>query len=224
MARSYAISTYNPANKGNNMAKKDDGVVNIHGKEYLTVARRINDFRAKHPDYGVHTEILSINEVTVVCRATITDASGRQVSSGIAEEHRKASKINSTSATENCETSAVGRALAFFGMAGTEIASADEVAGAIAQQGNGNTDHDFLVTHANAVRENLEEIYQIKAAIANDDIISAAGYYADMSRDVVTALWRAPTKGGIWTTAERKLMQADGELTRCIKKMKEQAA
>ena len=206
------------------MAKKDDGVVNIHGKEYLTVARRINDFRAKHPDYGVHTEILSIDEVTVVCRATITDASGRQVSSGIAEEHRKASKINSTSATENCETSAVGRALAFFGMAGTEIASADEVAGAISQQGNTNTDHDFLVTHANAVRENLEEIYQIKAAIANDDIISAAGYYADMSRDVVNALWRAPTKGGIWTTAERKLMQADGELTRCIRKMKEQAA
>jgi len=211
------------------MAKKDNGVVNIHGKEYLTVARRINDFRAAHPDYGVHTEILSIDEATVVCRAIITDANGRQVSSGIAEEHRRASKINQTSATENCETSAVGRALAFFGMAGTEIASADEVAGAIAQQNNGNEEHDFvnvnnLVAHANAVRENLEEIYQIKAAIANDDLMTAAGYYADMDRDVVTALWRAPTKGGIWTTAERKLMQADGDLARCIKKMKEEAA
>jgi len=211
------------------MSKKDDGVVRIHGKEYLTVARRINDFRAAHPDYGVHTEILSIDESTVVCRAVITDANGRQVSSGIAEEHRRASKINQTSATENCETSAVGRALAFFGMAGTEIASADEVAGAIAQQNNGNEEHDFvnvnnLVAHANAVRENLEEIYQIKAAIANDDLMTAAGYYADMDRDVGTGLWRAPSKGGIWTTAERKLMQADGDLARCIKKIKEEAA
>ena len=211
------------------MAKKDNGVVNIHGKEYLTVARRINDFRAAHPDYGVHTEILSIDEATVVCRAIITDANGRQVSSGIAEEHRRASKINQTSATENCETSAVGRALAFFGMAGTEIASADEVAGAIAQQNNGNEEHDFvnvnnLVAHANAVRENLEEIYQIKAAIANDDLMTAAGYYADMERGVVEALWRAPSKGGIWSTAERRLMQADGDLTKCIKKMKEEAA
>ena len=34
------------------MSKKDDGVVRIHGKEYLTVARRINDFRSTHPDYG----------------------------------------------------------------------------------------------------------------------------------------------------------------------------
>jgi len=210
------------------MSKKDDGVVRIHGKEYLTVARRINDFRAAHPDYGVHTEILSIDESTVVCRATITDANGRQVSSGIAEEHRRASKINQTSATENCETSAVGRALAFFGMAGTEIASADEVAGAISQQNAQQNDqveeHDFLVSHSNAVRENLEEIYQIKAAIANEDIMTAAGYYADMDRDVVTALWRAPSKGGIWTTAERKLMQADGDLAKCIKKMKEEAA
>ena len=206
------------------MSKKDDGVVNIHGKAYLTVARRINDFREQHPDYGVHTEILSIDESTVVCRATITDPNGRQVSSGIAEEHRRASKINQTSATENCETSAVGRALAFFGMAGTEIASADEVAGAIAQQNGGSEEHDFLVAHANAVRENLEEIYQIKAAIANDDLMTAAGYYADMDRDVVAALWRAPSKGGIWTTAERKLMQADGDLAKCIKKMKEEAA
>lgn len=203
---------------------KDSGVVKIHGKEYLTVARRISDFRNEHPAYGIHTEILSIDTDTVVCRATITDEGGRQVSSGIAEEHRRASKINQTSATENCETSAVGRALAFFGLAGTEIASADEVAGAISQQNSGGEEYDFLVTHANAVRENLEEIYQIKTAIANDELMTAAEYYADMSREVVTALWRAPTKGGVWTTAERKLMQADGDLTKCIKKMKEQAA
>ena len=203
---------------------KDDGVVRIHGKEYLTVARRINDFRAKHPDYGVHTEILSIDSETVVCRAVITDADGRQLSSGIAEERRNASKINQTSATENCETSAVGRALAFLGMAGTEIASADEVAGAIAQQKDGSEEMQFLISHSNAVRENIEEVYRIKECIANDDLDGAAGYYADMDRDVQVALWRAPSKGGVWTTAERKLMSAEGDLAKLIAQKKKEVA
>lgn len=204
--------------------KKDDGVVRIHGKEYLTVARRINDFRSAHPDYGIHTEILSIDENTVVCRAVITDAEGRQLSSGIAEERRSASKINQTSATENCETSAVGRALAFFGMAGTEIASADEVAGAIAQQKDESEEMQFLISHSNAVRENIEEVYRIKECIANDDLDGAAGYYADMDRDVQVALWRAPSKGGVWTTAERKLMSADGDLAKLIAQKKKEVA
>lgn len=196
---------------------KDTGVVKIHGKEYLTVARRINDFREKHPDYGVHTEILSIDESTVVCRATITDSNGRQVSSGIAEEHRRASKINQTSATENCETSAVGRALAFLGMAGTEIASADEVAGAIAQQNAPQT--DWLAGHNKALQENFWDVAEIKQAIRDDDLMTAAGLLADMSEEVMTALWVAPTKGGIWTTAERDLMKGDiAKIVSTIKK------
>jgi hypothetical protein len=56
------------------------------------------------------------------------------VAVGHAEENRQASTINKTSALENCETSAYGRALAAFGFAGTEFASADEVAQAISQQ------------------------------------------------------------------------------------------
>lgn len=199
------------------MSKKDDGVVRIHGKEYLTVARRINDFRAAHPDYGVHTEILSIDENTVVCRAVITDAEGRQLSSGIAEEHRRASKINQTSATENCETSAVGRALAFLGMAGTEIASADEVAGAIAQQNA--PQNDWLLDHNRALNENFWDVAEIKQAIRDDDLMTAAGLLADMSEEVMTALWVAPTKGGVWTTAERDLMKGDiAKIVSTIKK------
>ena len=49
-----------------------------------------------------------------------------------AEENRSFGKINKTSALENAETSAVGRALAFLGLGGSEIASADEVSTAIA--------------------------------------------------------------------------------------------
>jgi hypothetical protein len=200
---------------------KDDGVVNIHGKQYYTVARRINDFRQAHPEYGVHTEILSIDDATVVCRAVITDADGRQVSSGIAEEHRRASKINSTSAVENCETSAVGRALAFFGMAGTEIASADEVAGAISQQKQNEVD-EGLMAHAVAVRENLDEIHMMKTAMQEEDYMTAAGIFMDWDEDTLQALRRAPSKGGVWTTAEVALLKADGAVGKCVSTIKKQ--
>ena len=136
---------------------KDDGVVNIHGKQYLTVARRINDFRQAHPEYGVHTEILSIDDATVVCRAVITDGEGRQISSGIAEEHRRASKINSTSAVENCETSAVGRALAFSVWQARRLTRRSLKSG---QNINLHSEQQLTVTwliHAVAARENLDE-------------------------------------------------------------------
>ena len=200
---------------------KDDGVVNIHGKQYYTVARRISDFRQAHPEYGVHTEILSIDDATVVCRAVITDEAGRQISSGIAEEHRRASKINSTSAVENCETSAVGRALAFFGMAGTEIASADEVAGAINQQRQNEVD-EGLMAHAVAVRENLDEIHMMKTAMQEEDYMTAAGIFMDWDEDTLQALRRAPSKGGVWTTAEVALLKADGAVGKCVSTIKKQ--
>ena len=205
---------------------KDDGVVNIHGKKYLTVARRINDFREAHPDYGVCTEVLSIDDATVVCRAVITDANGRQVSSGIAEESRTSSRINQTSAVENCETSAVGRALAFFGMAGTEIASADEVAGAINQQRQNEVD-EALMAHAVAVRENFEQIYQLKDLVSEHreggpDYMTAAGIVMDWNEETMQALRRAPSKGGVWTTAEVALLKADGAVGKCVATIKKQ--
>lgn len=107
--------------------------VNIHGKEYETVASRVQRFRETYKqDYGIITEIVSVDDERVVMKASIgigTDV----IATGYAEERRDASSINKTSALENCETSAIGRALAAFGMAGTEYATADEVAQAISQ-------------------------------------------------------------------------------------------
>ncbi len=111
--------------------------VTIHNKEYITVAERIAVFREEHPDWTILTEIVSANEDRVVMKAAISDHE-RILATGYAEEVRASSQINRTSALENCETSAVGRALAFLGLAGTEIASADEVASAIRQQSSMN--------------------------------------------------------------------------------------
>jgi len=112
----------------------NSGIVSIHGKLYLTVASRINTFRTDHPDWTIATEVISVDDERVVMKAAIATPSGQVISTGYAEEVRSASAINRTSALENAETSAVGRALAFYGLAGTEIASADEVANAIKQQ------------------------------------------------------------------------------------------
>ena len=81
-----------------------------------------------------------------------------------------------------------------------------------------------LIAHMSAARESIEEVYRIKECIANGDLQGAAGWYADMDRDTQVALWRAPSKGGIWTTEERKLMSADGELAKLIAAMKKQEA
>ena len=110
----------------------DTGYVNIHGKQYKTVAARINDLRETFgPGYGLLTDIVYADEVVVRMKATIVNPDGFIVATGHAEEYRESSKINKTSALENAETSAIGRALAAFGLGGTEFASADEVARAI---------------------------------------------------------------------------------------------
>lgn len=126
------------------MSKKDDGVVRIHGKEYLTVARRVSDFRLAHPEHGLTTAVVLRDAECVVMQATITDPAGRVIATGHAEEYRKSSQINRTSALENAETSAIGRALAAFGIGGTEFASANEVENAIHQQGQGHSQADAV--------------------------------------------------------------------------------
>jgi len=109
------------------------GIVMIHGREYKTVALRILEFTTgeKFSGHRIETEILTSNDKMVLIRATIRDAGGEIASTGHAEEFRDANQINRHSAVENCETSAVGRALSFLGLGGSEIASADEISNAI---------------------------------------------------------------------------------------------
>ena len=112
------------------------GIVNIRGKEYQTVALRVQKFREAHPDWELSTEIIEANEKLVIMQARIYNTDGKCIATGHAEEFRTASQINCTSALENAETSAIGRALAAAGWGGTEFASANEVQNAIHQQSN----------------------------------------------------------------------------------------
>ena len=119
------------------MATPDNsGIVNIHGKQYETVALRVKKFREKYSGYRLLTEIVSRDDECVVMRAAIANEQGEVLATGHSEEYRHTSQINKTSALENAETSAIGRALAALGLGGTEFATADEVANAIQQQGS----------------------------------------------------------------------------------------
>jgi len=145
------------------------GKVNIRGKEYLTVAYRVKQFRVDHPDWQIHTDIIHMDDDRVVVRAEICDSAGVTVASGHAEEKRSASQINQTSALENCESSAVGRALAFAGYGGSEIASADEVQNAIYQQENKTSPRVEKMTNAVMACGSLEELKVVWGAMNEAD-------------------------------------------------------
>jgi len=135
------------------------GVVNIRGKEYQTVALRVQKFREAHPDWELSTEIIKADDVVVIMQARIYNAEGKCISTGHAEEFRTSSQINSTSALENAETSAIGRALAAAGWGGTEFASANEVQNAIHQQAPNKVQINTFVKKI----EESENVEQLKA-------------------------------------------------------------
>jgi hypothetical protein len=145
-----------------------DGIVttNIKGKEYAAVNGRINAFRRLYPQGFISTEILSMDAGVVVMKATCGYYENGQsvvLGTGMAYEREGSSNINKTSYIENCETSAVGRAL---GMAGigvtTAVASSEEVQNASLQQEELENDVDpqkrvALIDEINAMMKDYDQ-------------------------------------------------------------------
>ena len=110
---------------------------NIRGKQYVEVNERIKYFRQedKYNNWTISTDFPVLDSEQCVCKAYIINTDDRVVATGHAHEERASSHINKTSYVENCETSAIGRALAMMGIGiDTSIASANEVTDAIAKQ------------------------------------------------------------------------------------------
>jgi hypothetical protein len=118
---------------------------NIRGKQYVEVNERIKFFRQEdqYKDWTIMSEFTVLDSEQCVCKTTIADATGRVIATGHAHEVQGASNINKTSYVENCETSAIGRALAMLGIGiDTSIASANEVQDAIAKQESSDVQKD----------------------------------------------------------------------------------
>jgi len=184
--------------------------VNIHGKEYHTVAERVHAFRETAPDLTIETEIVRWEGDDVVVKASISD-NGKLIATGLAHEVRGSTNINKTSHVENCETSAIGRALAAFGLAGTEYATADEVANAIAQQQEKEIQsriNELLIENTQTILKYAESVLAIKAGIALKDYSTASEEWFSLTDEDKTILWKAPSKGGVFTTEEREIMKS----------------
>ena len=105
-------------------------------EDYETVASRITKLYTLHPDARIITQNLTTEldraANTWVVRAEIYLSSEDQASqlvksTGMAFEIDGAGMANKTSALENCETSAIGRALANMGLSGDQRASREEM-------------------------------------------------------------------------------------------------
>jgi hypothetical protein len=88
-------------------------------EDYETVEERLVKFWKDHPDGQIHTKVLEHTASRFIVEASIyrTEADARPWTTGLAEETIQGRGVNATSALENCETSAIGRALANAGYA-----------------------------------------------------------------------------------------------------------
>ena len=128
--------TFDDIQRANTQLRTTD----IKGKSYTEVNQRIKAFRMLYPMGSIETTLVSNEDGVCVMFARVgyydpETGAHRTLGTGTAYEKETSSYINKTSYIENCETSAVGRAL---GMAGfgidTSVASFEEVANAQANQ------------------------------------------------------------------------------------------
>lgn len=127
--------------KANNTIK----TTNVQGKDYAEVNQRIKAFRSLCPGGAILTEMLSCENGVCIFKATVCDEDMRVLGTGTAYEKEGSSFINKTSYIENCETSAVGRALGMCGFGiDTSIASSEEVQNAILNQPPKGPPRDLL--------------------------------------------------------------------------------
>lgn len=114
-------------------------MIDLKGKDYAMVPERVTAFRKLFPEGFIKTEIISHDGTTVVMQAVAgyyENGVPIILGSGLAQEVRGYGMVNKTSYIENCETSAVGRALGMIGLGinGGGICSAEELANAVTAQ------------------------------------------------------------------------------------------
>ena len=133
--------------------KANEGLkaIDVKGKRYVMVNEKVKAFRQLYPEGFIRTDLLSLEDGVAVMQAKagcFVDGQERILGTGLAFERQDSSYINKTSYIENCETSAIGRALSFLYLgADDSIASAEELANAINNQ-NRQKEQDVPVVPA----------------------------------------------------------------------------
>ena len=143
----------------------------IKGKDYAEVNQRIKAFRMVYPQGFIHTKMISNEDGICIFKAEVgyvlSTINGDNkfldeiiLGTGTAYEKEDSSFINKTSYIENCETSAVGRALGMCGFGiDVSVASAEEVANAMANQIVTQEEADnYVMTFGKHTGKKLKEI------------------------------------------------------------------
>lgn len=160
--------TYKQIKEANDSTKTTD----IKGKEYTEVNQRIKAYRMVYPNGSITTEILKLEDGVVLMKATILNEDGVVIGTGLAQEKEDSTFINKTSYIENCETSAVGRALGMCGFGiDTSVASAEEVQTAMANQ------EPKQDTKKATKKNEINEVVLLKAQKLNIKLEDVATYF-----------------------------------------------
>lgn len=104
--------------------------IKIKGKDYVQVKDRVLFFNEEYTNGRITTELVSNEGDEVVVKATVTPdvKNPERYFTGYSQANKTQGMINKTAALENCETSAIGRALASMGIGILDgLASADEM-------------------------------------------------------------------------------------------------
>jgi hypothetical protein len=152
---------------------------NFDLNDYVQVNERIEKFYEKYPTGSIQTEIISNMNGEVIIKAyAYRDSEDKHPTTGHAMEKEGSSFINKTSHIENCETSAVGRALAMMGFEiKKSVASREEVANAKLNQ-----DKDpYTPPKAPPKQENSELISKPQA----NRIYALSGGNAEICKEVL---------------------------------------
>ena len=158
--------------------------LNVKGKEYAQVNERIKAFRMCYPEGFIHTEMISNEDGICIFRTQVgyyTENNEIKIlGTGTAYEKENSTFINKTSYIENCETSAVGRALGMCGFGiDTSVCSAEEVQNAINNQedklkllvkvkqlvADTDSDYEAILKHYKVESDAEMTIEQLKDAI-----------------------------------------------------------
>ena len=116
-------------------ANSEITTVDIKGKPYAEVNKRIIAFRKLMPNGLILPNIISDDDGRVLMSCEIYDEYNRLLAKAHSYENENVGFINKTSYIENCETSVIGRALGLCGFGiDNSVASAEEVDVAIQKQ------------------------------------------------------------------------------------------